>query len=87
MRGNPVRKNKAERARPLAGAMEQGRVHVVRGEWNEPMFDEMEAFSEDPQHSGAHDDQVDACSGAFERVRAAVSGAGMTSRPAGAVQR
>src|SRR4029077_219816 len=87
MRGNPVRKNKAERARPLAGAMEQGRWRVVRGEWNEPMFDEMEAFSEDPQHSGAHDDQVDACSGAFERVRAAVTGAGMTSRPAGAVQR
>jgi predicted phage terminase large subunit-like protein len=87
MRGNRVSKNKAERARPLAGAMEQGRVKVVRGEWTETLFDEMEAFNEDPAHSGAHDDQVDACSGAFERLRLAVQGAGMTSQPAGAVQR
>jgi predicted phage terminase large subunit-like protein len=87
MRGNHVSKSKAERARPLAGAMEQGRVHVVRGEWTETLFDEMEAFSEDAAHSGAHDDQVDACSGAFDRVRRMVTGAGIVSEPAGAVQR
>jgi len=69
MRGNPVRGSKGTRALPLAAAMEKHRVKFVRGPWNEPLFDEMEAFSEDPQHSGAHDDQVDGVSGGFERVR------------------
>lgn len=69
MRGNPVRGTKGMRARPLAAAMEKHRVQFVRGPWLEPLFDEMEAFSEDPQHSGAHDDQIDGCSGAFDKVR------------------
>lgn len=69
MRGNPVKGSKAMRAMPLAAAMEKHRVKFVRGPWNEPLFDEMEAFSEDPQQSGAHDDQVDACAGAYERLR------------------
>jgi len=69
MRGDPVKGSKGLRARPLAAAMEKHRVQFVRGPWVETLFDEMEAFSEDPQHSGAHDDQVDGCSGGFARVR------------------
>lgn len=69
-RGDPVSgRSKAVRARPFAAAMGKGKVLVVRGDWNEPLFDEMEAFSEDPAHSGAHDDQVDACAGAYAKVR------------------
>ena len=76
MRGDPVKGSKGVRARPLAGAMEKHRVQFVRGPWLDDLFDEYEAFSEDPQHSGAHDDMVDASSGGFSKVkvRAAVSG-------------
>lgn len=79
MRGNRVQGAKALRARPLAAAMEQHRVKIVRAAWNDPLFDEMEAFSEDTSHSGAHDDQVDACSGAFGRLRPAAQVAGVTA--------
>lgn len=70
LKGDPVKGSKGIRARPLAALMEDGRkFRIVRGPWNEPLFDEMEAFSEDPQQSGAHDDQIDACSGGLVRVR------------------
>lgn len=78
-RGNPVRGTKAARARPLAAAMEKHRVRFVRGPWNEVLFDEMEAFSEDPHRSGAHDDQIDACAGSFDKVRARVVVSGTTA--------
>ena len=68
MHGDSVKGSKAMRARPLAADMEHHRVKVVRAEWNEPLFDEMEAFSEDPRNSGAHDDQVDAVAGAYARL-------------------
>lgn len=42
---------------------EGGRIAVVRGPWNEALFNELEAFP-----SKAHDDQVDAISGAFQLV-------------------
>ena len=79
MLGNPVRGSKGMRARPLAAAMEKHRVRVVRAPWNDPLFDEMEVFSEDPQLSGAHDDQIDACAGAFEKVRLNVQARGTTT--------
>lgn len=81
MRGNRPQGSKGLRARPLAAAMEQHRVKVVRGAWNDALFDEMEAFSEDVSHSGDHDDQVDACSGAFSRLRRTSQMSGTT--PAG----
>jgi predicted phage terminase large subunit-like protein len=61
--------------------MEKGKILIVRGDWNEALFDEMEAFSEDPAHSGAHDDQVDACTGGFAQIRkkGMMSGATATS--------
>lgn len=85
---DPVKGNKGMRARPLAAAMENHRVKIVRGPWNESLFDELEAFSEDPQHSGAHDDQVDACAGAFAKVYRRLARAGISGvQPMGTVAR
>jgi len=52
--------NKEVNARPYASWVNQGRVKMLRGYWNEAVLDEMALF---PLVS--HDDQVDACSGAF----------------------
>lgn len=69
---------KGERARPWAGAMENERCRVVIGPWNDTLFDELEAFSDDSNHSGAHDDQVDAGAGAFGRLRTKGGRGGMS---------
>lgn len=55
--------SKVLRASPLASAAEAGNVKIVQGNWNEELLDEFEVF---PQ--GTHDDQVDAVSGAFEKL-------------------
>ena len=55
--------SKVLRASPLASAAEAGNVKIVQGNWNEELLDEFEVF---PQ--GAHDDQVDAVSGAFTKL-------------------
>lgn len=53
--------SKVERARPLAMAMQQGNVFIsTRCRFLDKLFSELEAFP-----NGAHDDIVDACSGAF----------------------
>lgn len=58
---NKTTGNKEMRANPVSSAAEAGNVKLLRGEWNQALLDEMIAF---PQ--GAHDDQVDALSGACE---------------------
>lgn len=52
--------DKATRADPVSSQAEAGNVKVVAGDWNEAFFNELELFP-----NGAHDDQVDALSGAF----------------------
>jgi predicted phage terminase large subunit-like protein len=52
---------KETRADIVAGAAQQGRVVLVRGDWNQTLLDELEGFPLD-----AHDDQVDALAGAFD---------------------
>lgn len=52
--------SKEIRANPLASAAEAGNVFIVEGDWNEAFLDELELFPR-----GAHDDQVDAATGAF----------------------
>ncbi|HEY8743980.1 MAG TPA: phage terminase large subunit, partial [Chloroflexota bacterium] len=47
------------RANPVSSAAEAGNVLLVRGAWIGAFLDEAEAFP-----GGAHDDQVDAVSGA-----------------------
>lgn len=53
-----VHRDKLTRALPLVARSEQGKLAVVRGNWNQKFLDELCAFPE-----SAHDDMVDACSG------------------------
>lgn len=55
---------KITRAMPLAGQAEAGNVHLVRGSWNSDFIEELVAFPESSQA-----DQVDAASGAFNRLK------------------
>jgi predicted phage terminase large subunit-like protein len=55
--------DKETRAKPFASQVEAGNVMLVRGKWNEAFLNEHENFPE-----GAHDDQVDAASDAFDEL-------------------
>jgi len=55
--------SKYDRARPVSAQAEAGNIKVVRGAWNKKFFNELELFPE-----GIHDDQVDALSGAFDKL-------------------
>jgi predicted phage terminase large subunit-like protein len=59
----PVTGDKLTRARPLSAQAEAGNVKIVAGPWNEAYLHEMHAFPD-----GAYDDQVDASSGAFNKL-------------------
>lgn len=61
--GNRATGPKELRANPLSAAAENGLVSIVSGAWVSEFIDELCAF---PQ--GAHDDQVDAASGAHEKI-------------------
>jgi predicted phage terminase large subunit-like protein len=52
------------RAQPLAAQAGQGNLKLIRGGWNDAFLGELESFGEDPK-AYAHDDQVDAASGAY----------------------
>ena len=62
-RGNRSSGSKEVRANPVSSAAEAGNVMLVRGAWITPFLDEAEAFP-----GGAHDDQVDAVSGACAQL-------------------
>lgn len=62
-RADKVTGSKDLRAGPLSAAMENGNVLIVRAQWNR---DYIQEFCEFPL--GAHDDQVDATSGAFREL-------------------
>lgn len=55
--------DKFTRAGPAASAAEQGRVKVLRAEWNRAWLNELCLFT---QNWKGHDDQVDSFSGAFD---------------------
>lgn len=59
----PATGDKVERADPFASQCQAGQVKLVHGAWNQPFLDELTAFP-----TGAHDDQVDAASGAFSML-------------------
>jgi len=52
--------SKVERANPVSAMAEQGHVKLVRAGWNEQFLRELHGFPD-----SAHDDQVDALSGAY----------------------
>lgn len=61
-------KDKIVRAKPVSAQSEAGNVRVLRASWNEDFFRELENFPD-----GAHDDQVDALSGAFNSMAGGLS--------------
>ena len=62
-RADKVTGDKALRAGTMAAAMECGNLWIARGAWNRELVDELLEFP-----LGSHDDQVDACSGAFREL-------------------
>jgi predicted phage terminase large subunit-like protein len=66
---DPVRAtgSKFVRAEPCAAAVNVGNIGVLRRSWTNALLDELRAFD-----SGAHDDQVDALSAAFNALSAKV---------------
>jgi predicted phage terminase large subunit-like protein len=59
----PSTSNKAERADPFSSQLNAGNVKLVRGPWNKAYIEELRGFP-----FGAHDDQVDASSLAFNEL-------------------
>ncbi len=59
----PVTGDKETRARPCAVQAEAGNIYLVEGDWNAAFLDEVCTFP-----MGAHDDQVDALSDAFNEL-------------------
>lgn len=57
--------SKAVRAKPFAAQCEAGNVLFVRGPWLKDVVDELHGF---PPPEGGHDDIVDACSGAANKL-------------------
>lgn len=55
--------DKATRAMPFASQVNIGNVSMVRASWNHEALDEMGSFP-----GGMHDDIVDSCSRAFDRI-------------------
>jgi len=63
VRAETVTGDKVTRAGPFASQAEAENVKLVRGAWNEEYLAELHGFPE-----GGHDDQVDASSGAFNKL-------------------
>jgi predicted phage terminase large subunit-like protein len=57
--------DKLTRFGPFSSQCRAGNVKILRGPWNEDLFRALEGFPE-----VAHDDEVDACSGALEMLNA-----------------
>ena len=70
----PATGNKVTRAEPLASAVGAGNVLLCRGEWNDALRTEAADFP-----TGKHDDQVDACAGAFNMLATPAPSVGFTS--------
>jgi len=65
LRYDLVTGSKEVRAEPLAAQVEVGNVALLKAPWNRDFIDELAAFP-----NGPHDDQVDAASGAFNKLTA-----------------
>lgn len=64
---DPVNRDKVERAEPFKAQCEAKNVKLVKGDWRRKYLDELTAFPK-----GKHDDQVDASSGAFNKLAEAI---------------
>lgn len=70
-----VSKDKVSRAEPLQAQAQAGNVKVLDAEWNGEYLDELCSFP-----TGAHDDDVDASSGAFNELAAMETSTGFFHR-------
>lgn len=61
--------DKIVRAKPLSAQCEAGNVKILRGDWNEAFFTELENFDGE----NGHDDIVDASADAFNELCGAIS--------------
>jgi predicted phage terminase large subunit-like protein len=68
----PESGDKITRFGPFSSQCSAGNVKIRRGLWNEELFRVLEGFPD-----LAHDDEVDACSGAFEMLNRRVAGWGL----------
>lgn len=68
VKASPATRDKVTRAMPLFAQAEAGNVRLVRGSWTAAWLDETCSFPE-----GAHDDQVDAASLAFNSMAVTAS--------------
>ena len=75
--GNKTTGSKEMRANPVSSQAEAGNIKLVRGPWINDFLDEAELFPH-----GAHDDQVDAVSGAFEMLTRRIR-IGPVNKPSG----
>lgn len=64
-RARTTNKDKVTRFAPFSAMAESGHVKVVRGDWNDAYFTELEGFTGDGKRK---DDQVDATSDAFQSL-------------------
>lgn len=71
----PHQSSKTERARPLAGAIDNGNYHVVAAAWTDEWLDEAALFPD-----GSHDDQVDAVTTGMAYLSQAVKRGGLRFR-------
>ena len=62
-RAEKVSGDKVTRAGGMASALERGDLRVVQATWTRGLIDELVQFP-----YGQHDDQVDACSGAWREL-------------------
>lgn len=69
--GYDVEKDKWVRALPVAAKFSTGQIHIVLAGWNTEYINELCAFN-----NGAHDDQVDATSGAWAMLDVDTDGTG-----------
>lgn len=77
-RGDRQTGDKVQRAKPLSAGVHNKVVKLVRGSWNRDFTDEAEAFF----NPTVHDDQVDAASGAHQKLSNVGSNSGAASAPA-----
>jgi predicted phage terminase large subunit-like protein len=56
--------SKVTRFAPFCAASEAGSIKIVKGDWNESFFIELEGF-DGGRKRGTHDDQVDAAGDSF----------------------
>jgi predicted phage terminase large subunit-like protein len=66
VKGHRSTGKKWDRASVVSSKAEAGHIQIVEASWNTAFLDELEAFTQDDTH--AHDDQVDALSGAYEEL-------------------